>query len=303
MHRRAYLAACGATLVAGCGGAGDGGGQEDSGQDTTAEPTPTTADEPESTDDEPESSDDTAEPSPAEFELVAMEFPDEVALEEEYTPEITIRNVGDQAGTLEAPMYSRIADTEWEETGTWTFTGVAGGATRTEQGADGWHHNYLYEYGYSLGDFEESVTVDTTPFETTLTETYPAPNGVEVTVSEVRLTARYQYQNYDDETVAKEAPDGSQWALVTLRAENTSDSAATLPHTFDLYLVTSKSQYEQIYIDKEDNKYEGGEVQPGIVREGWVAYEIPDTIVDGAVEIVWSGHPNGGDVTAIWSVD
>jgi len=297
MRRRTYLSVVGASLIAGCSSDGDGGetgGSGDGGADTETKSTVTDRADTDSGSRAQATED-------ATLELVEMDFPDEVALEEVYTPEITVRNTGDVAGTLEAPMYSRIADTEWEQTGTWTFENVGPGAEQTEQGADGWHHNYLYEYGYSLGDFDTTVSVETTPFRTTVGETYPAPNGVEVTVTEIRLTARYQYEDYDGDTVAKEAPDGSQWALVTLRAENTGDGGADLPSTFDVNIIAGQSQYEEAYIDKDENQYDGGEVQPGIVREGWIAYELPDDIATGDVEVVWTGLPNGGEITAIWS--
>lgn len=297
MRRRTYISLAGVSLLAGCSSS-DNDGEDDgsggSGADTEAKPEATDTAETESGGAAPATED-------AKFELVEMDFPEEVALEEVYTPEITVRNTGDVAGTLEAPMYSRISDTDWEQTGTWTFEDVESGTERTEQGADGWHHNYLYEYGYSLGDFDTSVSVDTTPFRTTIGETYPAPNGVEVTVTELRLTARYQYQDYDGDTAAKEAPDGSQWALVTLQAKNRGDEAADLPSTFDVNLIAEKSQYEEVYIDKDENQYDGGEVQPGIVREGWIAYELPDDLETENVEVVWSGLPNGGEITAIWT--
>ncbi|WP_434530043.1 DUF4352 domain-containing protein (plasmid) [Haloarcula sp. NS06] len=297
MRRRTYLAVYSTAILAGCGSSTDGGGA------TTPPDTPTEEQTTSLTANDQPSPQPTPEPTGAEFELVSMDFPDEVALEENYVPEIAVQNVGDTTGTLEVPMYSRVADSDWRETGTWDFTDVGPGMTERAQGNDEWHHNYLYEYEYSLGDFDQTVSVDTTPFRTSVGETYPAPNGVNVTVTQVRLTARYEYQDYDDETAAKEAPDGSQWALITVRAENTAEESARLPSTYDVNLVAGQSQYEETYIDKDENQYDGGEVQPGIVREGWIAYELPEDVSSEDIEVVWNGLPNGGEITALWTAE
>lgn len=295
MYRRAYLAVCSTVFVAGCS-SGDG----ESGDGATPPDTATEAATAIATETEEMSGEVEYVGSP-EFEIAAYNFPEEVQITETFRPSIEIRNTGDTNGDYGGALYFRVEDSDWVKEGTWQWQNIEPGQTKTVQANGEWSLPWLYDYEISLGDFDKTTTVTTVPYQASVGESFTAHNKARAEVTDIRLTARYEYQDYDDETAVEEAPDGKQWALVTMEAENTADEAVDLPETFDISLLSDQSQFETATIRKEDREYEGGEVQPGIVRNGWIAFEIPDDISHDDLRVVWSTFLENGDIAVYWS--
>lgn len=138
-------------------------------------------------------------------------------------------------------------------------------------------------YDFSGKSIGEAVTFGT---ETT---------QFQVSASEIEETQSYTYSSGDFEFEA-EAGDGNKFLLVTVRAENTGETVVDLPSTFDMNVRTGASQFESgLY--RGENAYEGGEVSPGIQREGKVQFEVPQSASSYEFQINLTD-----DITATWEV-
>lgn len=111
-----------------------------------------------------------------------------------------------------------------------------------------------------------------------------------ITAQGVEETQSYTYEsgNYEFEETAGE---GNKFILVSMRAENTGDSSVYVPTAYDLSLIANQSQFESSTYLKS-NKYEGGEIGNGIVREGKVQFEVPTTINSYRVVADLTNHLN-----------
>ena len=132
-------------------------------------------------------------------------------------------------------------------------------------------------------------------------ETFVAPNDVAVTVDRVELTDSYEWSGGSGSTYTEEAPDGKQFAWVYLTAENRSGDTEFLPLDWDIYIRSGNRQYDAELVLRDEGQYEGGQVGPGIVRDGWLNYEIPADLAVSDLSVVW--HESGifDEWTATWS--
>jgi hypothetical protein len=97
----------------------------------------------------------------------------------------------------------------------------------------------------------------------------------DLTVADVELTKRYTYEaSYGQ--VEETASSGSQWAIVTVQAENTGDQSVGVPSQFEMRAIANNQQFEpEIYLG--DSEYSGGSLSAGLVEDGIVVFEIPET--------------------------
>lgn len=65
-------------------------------------------------------------------------------------------------------------------------------------------------------------------------------------------------------------------AFVIITAENGADNVVFLPPGSDIDIL--HEHIDATFIQKEEGRYEGGEVEHSIGREGWTAYEIPEEL-------------------------
>ena len=71
--------------------------------------------------------------------------------------------------------------------------------------------------------------------------------------------------------------EGNKYVFVTVRAENTGQSMVRVPTTYDLSLISGSSQYSSGLYRGDQTVYEGGEISPGITREGIIQFEVPES--------------------------
>ena len=71
--------------------------------------------------------------------------------------------------------------------------------------------------------------------------------------------------------------EGNKYVFVTVRAENTGQSIVSVPTTYDLSLISESSQFSSEFYRGDQTVYEGGEISPGINREGIVLFEVPES--------------------------
>lgn len=292
MNRRTYLGLLGGTtsLLAGCTSGDDS-------QSETPRRTPRTTTTAASTTTAETA---TTAPEPADFSVESFEFPDEVELNEEFTPKITVRNSGAQYGDLTAPLYQRKDGGEWEDIGDWRFQDVRPGSTVTAEAHEPWVCYYLGEYEYALGDFEPTTSFEAVSKRTSFGDTYVTPGDVRLSVTDADFKARYSREVGSSEDVV-EAPDGKTFLFITVSARNLNDEAASLPHHSDWHVLAADREYEPDWDGYKDGRYEGGTVQPNVVRDGYVLFELPGDIDRSNYSIVWSERYSYGRASAFWS--
>lgn len=110
-------------------------------------------------------------------------------------------------------------------------------------------------------------------------ETLELPR-VSITLSNPRTTNAYRWQDEGEDRVAQ-AGEGKQWLVVKVRAENTADRRVRLPLTLNFKGVRGDTVYHPGRNKSFSQKYVGGKVPAGAVREGEVTYLTP---ADVAIE-------------------
>lgn len=115
----------------------------------------------------------------------------------------------------------------------------------------------------------------------------------ELAVTDLELADSYTYDaSYGQQR--ETAGSGSQWAIVTVRAENTGDQSVRVPGQFDTRAIAGNQQSEpEIYLG--DDEYSGGSLSTGVVDEGRLIFEIPETASDPRIEMNITT-----DLTATW---
>jgi hypothetical protein len=108
-------------------------------------------------------------------------------------------------------------------------------------------------------------------------------------------------------TTADSDTTDNQAGLAYAYAENKSESSKFIPFHGDWVMLADNRQYNPQSIFSSDWAYEGGEVFAGVVREGWIRYEIPASLSTDDLSIAWSKEffdPDTGEETQVsltWS--
>lgn len=131
-------------------------------------------------------------------------------------------------------------------------------------------------------------------------ETFVSPEDIAVTVDGIELEGSYEYTLSGD-TYTEESPEGSQFAWVSVAAENRGDQPEYLPFRDELPIRTGDQQYNPEYPPGVRNVYESGEVGPGVVREGLLLYVIPADLTVPDLNVTWYGEGIDSDWTVTWS--
>ena len=87
--------------------------------------------------------------------------------------------------------------------------------------------------------------------------------------------------------------------------KNETGQAASSPLALDMALIygNSQSDGDTVLIDEPTNKgepFDGGELQPGIERSGWIAYQVPSDISTDDLTMAWSDTTFDGEIAVNW---
>lgn len=165
MNRREYLVTAGMIglgSMAGCSGE-DGGANKTTTADTTTSATteePTTATNTQETTTEEKET--TEETQPAAFEIVRVDYPNKVSVNEDHSFSVTVENTGGETGTFEELLEVSVPSTEnWENVGYITIEEVDAGETATwDSGPSAFDNPGTVQF--RLGEKEWSVQVTIT---------------------------------------------------------------------------------------------------------------------------------------------
>lgn len=306
MDRRQFLGAVGVGMtlgIAGCGSDDGGGGSP---VDDTATPSSTATSEPTETDTPTEEPTDA--PEPASFEVVEYEIPETIEIGSEVTLSITIRNTGGQAGSYSAPLYIKTPDSNWEEGGEWRASEVPPGEPATLESNEPLEFDYIQRYEFRLGQSSKTATVQTVSAKLGWGSEFTTPAGYRIRVDEPTLQDTYEYEDYNGDILEAEPESGGQWAFVNVWVKNETGQANYSPLASEFALFTGNSQYdgETLLLDDPINKgepFDGGELQPGIERSGWIAFELPENVSVSDLVMAWSQTTFEGGVGVNWGAE
>lgn len=297
MQRRKYLAIISGTLpLAGCSnvddvptineGSSDGG--EGNADAETDESTPEVSEESNETEE--------AEPEP-EFEIRSIEVPEEVEIGEEWSYTVTVANTGNADGTYTGVLEIDSPDFNQPETRDISIDIPAGEEVTAE--SDTATIEIITEITIALEN--KSATVQSISARLYFGETYEAPTGINVEVEGISARGGYRYDGVSGETRSVSSSEGQQFAFVDVVVENVSGSVAVIPSSQGFAIRVGQRQYDATIIRKEEGKYQGGQVGPGVIREGWIAYDIPEELEREDLTIEWFETGLGGDHGARWA--
>lgn len=263
---------------------------------------PTVTESPTATDTPTESP--TPTPEPAAFELVEYDAPESVSVNQTTQISARVRNTGEVAGVYTAEVYVRFDASE-------RFRPEGSIEIRVPPGEEAEVALLEYEPIYTdealevrLGEFESTTTVRSVSATLSFGTQYTRYDGYLVTVNNVALTKSYTTESYTGEEVEETAPDGKQWAFADVRVKNGTGGAELSPTSQDFTILSGNSQIESTFISPEPvergDAFEGGDLQPDVVRAGWIAYEVDSQLTLNDIQVVYSGSTYEGDVSVYW---
>lgn len=117
-----------------------------------------------------------------------------------------------------------------------------------------------------------------------------------IVAADIETTNGYTYSGSGDYEFEAEPGDGDQFALAHIQAENTGENPVTVPTVYDMSLIAGNSQADAGRYRRESDAYEGGEIASGVVREGYVQFEIPESASPSEFRVSLTR-----DLTATWT--
>lgn len=302
MNRRNLLrnlTLIGSVAIAGC--SSDGGRDQD-----------TSSGDEQSESDDGQSGDQTGEESNGEdnqegstsFELEEWGVPSEVEINEAFTQSVTVTNTGDAAGELSTELYQRTPESDWTSVEDADFGTIEPGETATVS-YEGISYRYVNRYEFRLADFEQTAVLQTVSAKLEWGTEFTTPNGYVIRVDKPEFQATYTYEDYSGASNEARPEDGGQWVFVNVYVKNETGQTAFSPLASDFALIYGNSQAdgETLLLDEPAEKgepFNGGELQPNVEREGWVAYEVPSELSVEDVRIAWSQTTINGPVSVNW---
>ena len=239
----------------------------------------------------------------ARLEVTGYDLPETASIGSTVEGTITVENVGDASGGFSSPLYIRTSDSDWREIGEYSAEDIGAGET-VEIDVEVTGLEYINRYEVGLGQSEETYIIQTVSAQLDWGEEFTTPEGYIIRIDEPELQDSYAYENFQGQTEQKEPEGGGQYAFVNAFVKNETGQTAFSPLRSEFALVSDSSQFDStILIDDPINKgkqFEGGELQPGIEREGWIAYELPADLSVSDLTMAWSKTLFGGEISLNW---
>lgn len=240
----------------------------------------------------------------AQFEFVEWNVSSEVEINQGVEIGVTVENTGEAAGDYSAPLYERTPDSDWTNMTEIDFGTIQPG-NDVEMVFEDVVYNYINRYELRLGDFQQTTVLQTVSAQIDWGTEYTTPSGYIIRVDEPELQGSYEYEDYTGAASQKEPDSGGQWAFVNVYVKNETGQAASSPLAFDMSLIYGNSQADgdTVLVDDPANKgepFDGGELQPGIERSGWIAYQVPSDISTDDLTMAWSTTTFDGEIAVNW---
>lgn len=282
MYRRTLLA-----LVAGV--AGCSGSQSASTPTSTPTPAPTVTATP------------TATAEPASFELVEVDAPGRVEIGADWSFAFLVRNAGGQDATFRTRLSVRSDGGAWQQRDEPLELEIPAGETRTWE-SQPIAFDYLGDVDFRLEEFDETFGVTIVAKTLDWGRPYTTPADVGLILTGVDITDSFEWSTNGRDYV-EEAPSGSAWGLLGVRAENNAGVATHAPRASRFFLVQDNTQYNAQIISTYPEQYQGGELQAGVVARGDIVFELDAGTTQDDLVGVYSSGTYAGDVAVYWGDD
>ena len=298
VHRSEYLVTCLFAVVVVASGC----------TDIPASPnSPETGDSPQQTDEaaSDESSGDSRDSSEsAEISLTSFNVSREVEMGENFTVKASFENNGGRSGVFETTVMMREQDEESFSATESTIEGeIPAGEQKTFEKtlkASSVSSNVI---GLAGTDAESSIRI--VPKRIKFGEEYTTSNSIGITVESVDLEGYYRYEDiYGEESIQE--PESGQYVFVYLKTQNQGDVPKTVPSSYDFQMIANNRQYEPTGVSYNEpvdkgEPYEGGEVQPGIIRDGYFVFEVPEDVNKDEISVVWNEMISLSEKSVYWT--
>lgn len=234
------------------------------------------------------------------YEVVEYDLPETASIGSSVSGSILIRN-GDVAGEATFPVYYRTPSSDWTLLREYDVGYLEAEETvRLDVEVDSF--NYIDRYEFAVGRKDKTAVLQTVSAEIDWGDEYTTPDGYIIRVDRPELQDTYTAEGYGGET--EESPeDGGQWAFANVYVKNETGQSSFTPVGFSL--ISGSSQYDStVLLSDPVNKgdqYETGDLQPGIERSGWLAYELPADLSVSELTMAWSESTVGGELAVNWS--
>jgi hypothetical protein len=239
----------------------------------------------------------------ASFEVTEYEIPETASIGSTVSGTILVENVGGSTGGFTTPLYIRTPDSDWTQVNEYTAENVEPGET-AQLNVEISNLQYINRYEIGLGQSENTAVIQTVSASLDWGTEYTTPEGYRIRVDEPNLQSTYTYETYSGDTEEKSPEDRGQWAFVNVYVKNETGQTEYSPLSDEFALVTGNSQFDSTFlIDDPVNKgeqFEGGELQPGIERSGWIVYELPADLSTSDLTMAWSNTTYGGEISVNW---
>lgn len=118
-----------------------------------------------------------------------------------------------------------------------------------------------------------------------------------------------------DELSGEQPEEDNEFALLHLESVNSGEEENRLPHWTDpdVYLLFEDKQIEPTinsaaFQDVEYEKYEGGDVQPGVRREGYALFEVTAGLSEADIDFLWQDEifvteDLDGNANVLWTAE
>ena len=238
------------------------------------------------------------------FAIAGWDMPEEVQINEEFSWRVFIENRGDEKGEFSAPLYLKLPGSDWEEIGEVDLGEISPGEQEV-YGSDSAKLAYIDRYEFAVGDLRETAVLQTISARISWGSRYTTPAGYEIRVHSPRLADSYSYLDYSGVPNEKFPENGGQWLFVDVFVKNNTGQARLSPSTRDFVLLFGNQQSDPegfILDDPIDYgpQFDGGELQPGVEREGWILFEVPQGISVEDIRIAWSDTTIEGELSVGW---
>lgn len=291
MKRRSFAATVGIGVIASISGCSSESSESTGGSNS------------ESPDDTTQDSSGSEPGGDSSFEVTSYDLPETASLESTVEGTITVENVGDSSGGFTSPLYIRSPNSDWVEIGEYTAENIeAGESVAVDVEITGLQ--YINRYEVALGQSERTHIVQTVSANLDWGTEYSTPEEYRIRVDEPELQNSYAYENFQGETEQQTPEDRGQYAFVNVYSKNETGQTAYSPLSNEFALVSDSSQFDTTYLlndpTNKGEQYDGGELQPGIEREGWIVYELPADLSVSDLTMAWSKTTFGGEVSVNW---
>ncbi|NHN59066.1 MULTISPECIES: DUF4352 domain-containing protein [Halorussus] len=297
LSRRQFV---GGTAVLATGLAGCSGSDDDSPDTVDTGNEDTTTQRESGSEIDPTTTENATTEGEAAFTVTGIEAPSEVPLGDSYSFSITIENTGGASGVWADTVYAKQGDGQWQEIGVIELE-VPAGETKTWESNEvtvQYNGQITFRLERTAREFAVRYVSAVLPFG----EPFTAANGIAFTVDKVSFMDSYTWSGSSGTQYTEEAPSGRKWAKVSVRAENKGNEQTYTPLSSDVALIAGNQQYDAAMLMTDENEFEGGEISPGIVRKGWIAYEVPEGTSKSDFKVQWAESGFDGSWSVYWSI-